>query len=297
MLRSLLLNHYIKGLHRLAPIARLPYFTNRVRESGLGAKIRFDLREPNECYSFFYFADDLWVRTWKMYLSPGDAFIDVGANAGFYCTHIAKFVGPSGRVFGIEPNPAMVTRLEEAVRENSLDNMIVVNAAASNFQGDAVLLVGSDHGLTRLHTGQHQLNGIEVISEKTVAVISLDSLAERLGDRRLRGIKLDIEGHEYRALVGSRGLLAKFRPLVQMEFNPNLMRQYGIEPADIHELFNALEYTFLAPVSPGTLCFHKSAVKLERYVLGAAEWSGSDVWACPSESEAALLNAWQAATR
>lgn len=296
MLRRLLLNHYIKGLHRLAPLLRFPYSRNQVRESGLGAKIRFDLREPNESYSFFYFADDLWIRTWKKYLSPGDAFIDVGANAGFYCTHIARFVGPSGRVLAIEPNPAMVTRLEESVRENSLDNMMVVNAAASDFQGDAVLLVGSDHGLTRLHAGEHQLTGIEVINEKNVAVIPLDSLAERLGDRRLRGIKLDIEGHEYRALLGSRGLLAEFRPLVQMEFNPNLMRQYGIEPADLRDFFSALDYTLMAPEPPGSFCFHKSAVKLTRYVPGSEEWSGSDLWACPSECEGGLLDAWNSAT-
>lgn len=67
-----------------------------MRDSGLGARIRFDLREPNECLSFFYFADDLWIRTWKKYLAQGAAFIDVNANVGFYCTHIAKFVGPPG---------------------------------------------------------------------------------------------------------------------------------------------------------------------------------------------------------
>lgn len=296
MLRFLLLNHYVRGLHRLAPVLGLAYSRNRLRDSGLGVKMRFDLREPNECYSFFYFADDLWIRSWKNFLSPGDAFIDVGANAGFYCTHVATFVGPSGKVFGVEPNPAMVARLEEAARENALGSMTIVNAAASDFQGDAVLLVGSDHGLTRLQTDANQLTGIEVVTEKNVAVISLDSLAARLDGKPLRGIKLDIEGHEYRALLGGRQLLSRFRPLVQMEFNPTLMRQYGIEPEDIRGLFESLDYVFLAPQPPHSLCFRKSAVALKRYVPGSEGWSGSDLWACPMECEEDLRNAWQSAT-
>jgi FkbM family methyltransferase len=296
MLRPFLLNYYIRGLHRAATMVRVAYARDRVRDSGLGARIRFDLREPNECFSFFYFADDLWIRTWKKYLAPGDAFIDVGANVGFYCTHIAKFVGASGRVVGIEPNSAMVARLEESVRENALDNLSFVNAAASDFEGDAVLLVGSDHGLTRLHTGDRLPTGIEVVHEKSVPVISLDGLAARLHGRPLRGIKLDIEGHEYRALRGGQSLLAQFRPLVQMEFNPTHMRQYGIEPSDIRGFFEALDYVFYATEQPDSFCFHKSAIRLKRYVPGSEQWSASDLWACPSESEGALLTAWQSAT-
>jgi FkbM family methyltransferase len=258
--------------------------------------MRFDLREPNEFYSFFYFADDLWIRTWKRYLSPGDAFIDVGANVGFYCSHVAKFVGPSGRVIGVEPNPAMVTRLEESVGENSLDNVVIVHSAASDFEGNAVLLIGSDHGLTRLHTGAREPTGIDVVMEKPVSAITLDSLAGMLHGRRLRGMKLDIEGHEYRALLGGRGLLEQFRPLVQIEFIPSHMRQYGIEPADFGHFFRAFEYVFLAPEQPGSFCFHKSAVKLKRYVPGENDLGGSDLWACPSECEGSLVRAWQSAT-
>jgi FkbM family methyltransferase len=296
MLRFLLLNNYIKGLHRFTPFLRYAYTTNRVRDSGLGAKIRFDLREPNECYSFFYFADDLWVRTWKKYLSPGDAFIDVGANVGFYCTHMAKFVGPAGRVFGVEPNPAMVTRLEESVGENALDNVVIVHSAASDFEGDAVLLIGSDHGLTRLHTGTRQPTGIDVITEKPISAITLDSVTGMLNGRTLRGMKLDIEGHEYQALLGGQALLKQFRPLVQMEFIPSHMRQYGIEPSDFSAFFTDLQYVFLAPEQPSRFHFHKSAVKLKRYVPGENDLGSSDLWACPCECEASLLQAWQTAT-
>jgi FkbM family methyltransferase len=228
-------------------------------------------------------------------LSPGDAFIDVGANAGFYCAHVAKVVGAQGLVLGVEPNPAMVTRLQEVARENSLDNLEVINAAASDFQGDAVLLVGSDHGLTRLDPTGSQVYGINVTNSEKVAVISLDSLAERLGKRKLRGIKLDIEGHEYRALLGAKDLLSKFRPLVQMEFNPALMMQYGITTTDLGRFFEGLNYLCLIPTPPRGLCFHKSAVTLARCLPGSEQLSGSDLWACPIESESALLNAWQSA--
>jgi len=52
-----------------------------------------------------------------------------------------------------------------------------------------------------------------------VAVRSLDSLAEELGLERLDVLKIDVEGLELDVLRRARGVLSRFRPITQIEFN------------------------------------------------------------------------------
>ena len=283
MFRNFLLNYYVKGLHRLAPVLGKAYAQNCIRDTGMGARMRFHLTEPNEIHSLFHFADDLWVRTWKQYLTAGDGFLDVGANAGFYCTHLAKHVGETGKVVAVEPNP--------------LQNLTVISAAASDFTGQSVLLVGSDHGLTRLDADRQLITGIEVVDRWPVPVVKLDSLAAEFDTSRLRGIKLDIEGHEYKALLGARSLLTTFRPLVQMEFNVSLMGQYGVSPGDLYTLFEDLDYRFFVVIFPSSPWFHKSRVTLKQLRPTESDKALTDVWVCPRECENRLMNAWQSNTR
>ena len=37
--------------------------------------------------------------------APGDGFVDVGANVGYYALLASELVGPEGRVVAIEPLP------------------------------------------------------------------------------------------------------------------------------------------------------------------------------------------------
>lgn len=45
-------------------------------------------------------------------LGPGDTFIDVGANSGFFTLLAASRVGPTGRVYAFDPLPSMRRRLQ-----------------------------------------------------------------------------------------------------------------------------------------------------------------------------------------
>lgn len=45
-------------------------------------------------------------------LAPGDVFVDVGANLGWYSLLAARCVGPAGRVLAFEPAPHILPLLE-----------------------------------------------------------------------------------------------------------------------------------------------------------------------------------------
>lgn len=57
-------------------------------------------------------------------------------------------------------------------------------------------------------------------STKNAKVISLDSWAEENHIERLDAIKLDVDGNEVSVLLGAQKILAKFKPLIMVEFSP-----------------------------------------------------------------------------
>src|SRR5919109_5225137 len=51
-----------------------------------------------------------WIRG---ALGPGDTFVDIGANFGYFTLLAARAVGPEGSVVAVEASRASVRRLEE----------------------------------------------------------------------------------------------------------------------------------------------------------------------------------------
>lgn len=72
----------------------------------------------------------------KRILKPGDVYVNVGANLGFYMALGVKSVGRTGRVFAIEANPALLPYLMRSVYWSSYPDVIrLYNRAASDVDG------------------------------------------------------------------------------------------------------------------------------------------------------------------
>src|SRR5919198_458966 len=67
-----------------------------------------------------------WFGTWEPPLSewtrralrPGDVFVDIGANFGYFTLLAARAVAPGGSVVAVEAWPATAARLEENLARN-----------------------------------------------------------------------------------------------------------------------------------------------------------------------------------
>ncbi|MDX3388383.1 FkbM family methyltransferase, partial [Streptomyces niveiscabiei] len=68
-------------------------------------------------------------------LRPGDTFIDVGANIGYYTVLASQLVGSTGRVVAVEPSPDFHEALAGNVRLNGCANVRTVNTAVSDTPG------------------------------------------------------------------------------------------------------------------------------------------------------------------
>jgi len=140
-------------------------------------------------------------RLLAMKLKSGGVFYDVGANAGFYSLLAAKLIAP-GQVYAFEPLPENLVYLRKHLELNRIKNVEVIQMAICDRAGEALFQTEETRGMGR----------IEADGNLSVRTSTLDSLLEE--ERMLPPdyIKMDIEGSEFRALLGARGCFERYRP-------------------------------------------------------------------------------------
>ena len=175
-------------------------------------------------------------------LRPGMVFIDGGSNEGAYTIFAAARVGSAGRVIAIEPSARERDRLAANIARNQLTNIEIVEAALAERSGSAQLLLAEP-----LHAGQNTLGNfayeaVKGIGSQEVALTTFDELVSQTGLDRVDIVKLDLEGAEYRALSGARGLLRTLRPLILTELSEASLAHQGASAAMLLELLEAADY-------------------------------------------------------
>ena len=71
------------------------------------------------------------VRTVK----PGCTFLNVGANVGYHALFASRLVGPTGRVFAVEPDPAAYQCLLANLADHDAGNVTAIECAAGSAAG------------------------------------------------------------------------------------------------------------------------------------------------------------------
>jgi FkbM family methyltransferase len=210
------------GCRRSRVLAGLYWFVQerlmaRLRKSGercrpvfvLGRRLQLDITDSTGRYPFFYGTDyepgvtDAIVTA----LGPGDVFVDVGANIGYFTVMAAKIVGDRGRVIAFEPHEGAREALEEAIHRNEAAATVdVVPFALADADGEAALFV--EDAVTAHSTIEPQLSPMRHVAAlrpgAMVRVTTLDGWLAARPDlsRRVRCIKIDVEGAEARVLAG-----------------------------------------------------------------------------------------------
>jgi predicted methyltransferase len=62
-------------------------------------------------------------------LRPGDRVADLGAGGGYFTSHLARAVAPSGVVYAVDTDPDMLAGLAALASRPGLANVVVVKAA------------------------------------------------------------------------------------------------------------------------------------------------------------------------
>lgn len=203
-----------------------------VRFDGYSLFIRPDDRDIGEHIRATHQYEPHVTAVVRDLLRPGNVFIDVGANVGFFTNLAAHLVGTRGRVVAIEPMDKNLQLIYRALSTNGFDHVQVHACAAS----DRIEIVSVATG-PRTSNGQVLTSAQAQPSNLYAQTRLLDELTTDLP--RIDLVKLDIEGYELRAWRGFRRGLERHRPVVLTEFHPLCMRAFvGVEPMDyLAELF------------------------------------------------------------
>ena len=168
-------------------------------------------------------------------LKPGDVFVDVGANIGFFTLLASRRVGPTGRVIAVEANPRTFGLLEANVRLNGCANVDLRHVAAGEAPGFATMF--------EREAGNAGGDQVDFTCEGASGAIPVERLDALVGNGPIRLIKLDIEGAEAKALRGATGLLERGdAPDLVFEFTPKFLTGMGDDPRDLIGLLDALGY-------------------------------------------------------
>jgi FkbM family methyltransferase len=171
----------------------------------------------------------------KQVLCPGDTFVDVGANIGYFTLLASRLVGPTGRVCAIEANAATFALLQANLELNRCSNVDAHLLAAGESAGFATV-VSSDAGNAG---GDHA----EFAAEAQAGSVAANRLDWLLADAVVDLIKLDIEGAEAKAIRGAAGLLRrKQAPDLIFEFTPRFLQRAGDDPAELLQFLKLAGY-------------------------------------------------------
>jgi FkbM family methyltransferase len=149
--------------------------------------------------------------------------LDIGANFGMHALALARAVGPGGKVHAFEPQRIIFNMLAGSVALNALSNLYCYNMAVGDREG-SVEIPQFDYAkplnFGSIEFGPEQREPLDQprghrpeLLEK-VPLTSLD----RMGFDDVGLIKIDVEGMEMEVLEGAQQTIAKWRPVLYVEF-------------------------------------------------------------------------------
>jgi FkbM family methyltransferase len=170
----------------------------RIVQTFFGSKMHCDSRDLiQRCISFFGVWEPEVTAEIQAILRPGDLFVDIGANIGFFTLFAASLVGENGSVIAIEASPSIAESLRTNIALNDIRNVRVANVAASDVAGQLDIFSGpsSNSGLTTTLQSRGLTRSGSVPALPLDQILTVDELS------RVRFIKIDIEGGERALLV------------------------------------------------------------------------------------------------
>jgi FkbM family methyltransferase len=148
---------------------------------------------------------------------PGATVYDIGANIGLFATRFAKWVGASGQLYCVEPNPLCVYFLKTNL----------YSAGARNFEILPVCLTDSarsiefsvNYGSSVLGMAPDSTVPVKPGHRIVVEGTSLDTVIETLRLRAPDVIKVDVEGAEGAVVAGMKATLSRYTPALMIELH------------------------------------------------------------------------------
>jgi len=165
----------------------------------------------------------------KRIIKPGMRILEIGANIGYYALLEARLVGPSGRLYAVEPSPDNFDSLKNNIALNNLKNIYLHQAAFGEQRSKAIFYV-YDRGNLSSFIKRDDL-GMKA-KEVEVEVLTLDNF---LADKEVDFIRMDVEGYEREILRGAEKVFSegKCPRYLFIEVHSDLLHKKGSSAREI----------------------------------------------------------------
>ena len=153
------------------------------------------------------------------------------------------------KIIAIEPGLYARSILRLSIFFNRLKNIFVIPMAVSDQKGFSFLNIPekrkNSFGFGLSHMSTHH-DDFSTRNYKThydyVSVTTIDQIVKDLEIEKVDFIKMDIEGHEYRALLGSSETLKRFKPIIYIELIEHSLNRNNDSLKDAYTFLRKLNY-------------------------------------------------------
>lgn len=219
-------------------------------------------------------------------LRPGDTFVDIGANVGYYTVRTAARVGPRGKVYAFEPEPTDFSFLKRNVSANRLSNVVMEQKAVSNRAGSVQLFVSKGF------PGDNSIFAVEEArGQISVPAVALDDYFAASGP--VHFVKIDVQGAESLILEGAQRTLRSNPGIkVAVEFYPYGLKMAGSSGERLLQQIRDLDFN-IQEVNEAAATIRPVTAEdlLRRYPV--RKWLGTNLFLTAGKPEPASGNPQQ----
>ncbi|MFF9783207.1 FkbM family methyltransferase [Streptomyces nigrescens] len=205
----------------------------RLVRTRFGAAMAVDTQDLIQRFVYLFGLWEPHMTHWlQRRLRPGDTYIDVGANVGYFSLLASQLVGEEGRVVAIEASPTFHARVLQHAEINGCNNLRTVNAAVADERKTVTLILASSSNMGAAsivpYGGPAEFT-LDVEAYPLPQVLDADDIAGA------RVIKIDVEGAEGAVIRGLAPVLDKLRPdaEITVEVTPERMEALGESPGEL----------------------------------------------------------------
>jgi len=199
---------------------------------------RYDLKGICDIFTSFFFYEEFFPK-------KGWIVIDASAYKGIYTEICSQLVENGGEIISIEPNPSSSKELRKKFISHKTSNIKVIEVALGDQNGPVTFYSSKDYSSTSSMDEAHVVKFNSNFKSTQVQQYTIDTLMEKYGIRQLDIIKLDIEGAEFKALLGAnkslrdgvikRLIIEVHEDVVSLKQVKNLLSEY---PYGLHVVIN-----------------------------------------------------------
>jgi FkbM family methyltransferase len=205
-----------------------------------GSKLRVDPKDDvGRCIYYFGVWEPNLTAWIANSLSPGDTFVDVGANIGYFSALAARIVKGQGSIVSIEGMPATCDVLKANLQLNGVRNARIVHMAVWDAVANIEMFGPSTGVVGTASTVKSSAEKWGYKSKVIVPCAPLSSILTAAEIKAARIVKIDVEGAEWRVASGMSELMKSGRDDLEIviEVNPDSLRLEGRSSQDLCALF------------------------------------------------------------